>query len=894
MQKSSSPKFAMEYTLCHFIKSSVAFALASIVINATVFAAAPQESVSLTPGGANLSYATGHVLHNAEYDLKWKHDVPFINEGAWQAPNQQQGLRSYITSNGILILPHAVQSDDSANTPTSPVQSTHARNRATVPNESETLAWYWGLSLLGADSVHELSLAEPTKTFVKGNRIEFRRGRISEWYINDVRGLEQGFTIDRPVDSSEAGEQVAVRMAVSGNLRGKLDAVSQAIHFLTATNERVLDYGKLLAYDAHGKNLPSQFSLYDGTQGQVLELIVDVGEAVYPITIDPLVSSPIWSIESNLVGLTFGQSVAGAGDVNGDGFGDVLIGGPLFSGGQFHEGAAWVYHGGPSGPSHPFANWSVQSNRVDATFGSAVASAGDVNGDGYADVIVGAQTYTNGQQWEGRAVVYQGGPTGLSTTPAWAAESNQAHAFFGRSVAGIGDANGDGYDDVLVGAPLFDDGEQDEGAVFLYLGSANGLSLTPAWVAGVNRANSEFGHSVAAAGDVNGDGYDDAIVGAFRYDNLGTDGGRAFVFHGGPSGYSFPAAWSEGVLSSLVNFGRKVAGAGDVNDDGYDDVLVGAPGFTSGQSNEGKAFLYLGGPSGVRNTSSWSVESNQRFAFLGGALAAAGDINADGYDDVVVGVESFSNGQTEEGRVFIYLGNGGGLNITADWEGEINQANAFFGAAVSGAGDTNGDNRADVLIGAPNFTNGQSQEGKAFVFFGELADADGDGLSDALEARGCMSALDADTDDDGLADGVEDANANATVDPGETNPCSPDSDGDGVQDGTESGQATAVLDPDGGGSATGTDLTVFIPDADAGTTTTNPLVDDSDGDGATDGEEDINANGTVDAGESDPQDANSLPGVSLVTVPTLSNAGLFVLLGLLIMAQGLRRSQTHQ
>src|SRR6185503_10773183 len=125
--------------------------------------------------------------------------------------------------------------------------------------------------------------------------------------------------------------------------------------------------------------------------------------------------------------------------------------------------------------------WLVQSNQVMGFMGSSVDGAGDVNGDGYDDLIVGAYTYDNGQTDEGRAYAYYGSPSGPSTTANWTAEANQGSAYFGISVAGAGDLNGDGYDDVVVGAPGYTNGQSSEGRAFVYYGSASGLSATAGW-----------------------------------------------------------------------------------------------------------------------------------------------------------------------------------------------------------------------------------------------------------------------------------------------------------------------------------------------------------------------------------------------------------------------------
>lgn len=162
-------------------------------------------------------------------------------------------------------------------------------------------------------------------------------------------------------------------------------------------------------------------------------------------------------------------------------------------------------------------------------------------------------------------------------------------------------------------------------------------------------------------------------------------------------------------------------------------------------------------------------------------------------------------------------------------------------------------------------------------------DTDGDGLPDSREVALGTNPLDADSDDDGLADGVEDANHNGVVDPGERDPRSADTDGDGIQDGTESGITVGVADPDGAGPLLGTNLAVFVPDANPATTTSATNAD-TDGDGFSDGVEDANHNGAIDPGESDPNSASSVPPGHVV--PLLPLPGLVVLALLLTAVAG--------
>ena len=183
------------------------------------------------------------------------------------------------------------------------------------------------------------------------------------------------------------------------------------------------------------------------------------------------------------------------------------------------------------------APWMTSADRAAACYGTAVATAGDVNGDGYDDVIVGAPGYNNGAGEEGAVFVYHGSAAGLSTIANWRAVANRANAAFGFSVATAGDVNGDGYDDILVGAPGPETDEQGRGRVSVYHGSASGLSTTANWRAERNQAHAVFGTSVASAGDVNGDGYRELVIGAPWFDAAGNDeSGAAVVYPGGAAG----------------------------------------------------------------------------------------------------------------------------------------------------------------------------------------------------------------------------------------------------------------------------------------------------------------------------------------------------------------------
>jgi len=183
-------------------------------------------------------------------------------------------------------------------------------------------------------------------------------------------------------------------------------------------------------------------------------------------------------------------------------------------------------------------------------FGAAVASAGDVNGDGYDDLLVGAFRVTDPDSAEGRAYLYLGGPGGLSTTPAWVVEGNQYNAEFGYHLESAGDVNHDGYADVILSAVTYSPpGLPGAGRGYLFLGGPHGLATTPAWTFDGDQADGRMGDAVAGLGDINGDGFSDFGMGGLYHDNAWVDSGRALVFYGGAD--CFPAAVTDEPKRSL-------------------------------------------------------------------------------------------------------------------------------------------------------------------------------------------------------------------------------------------------------------------------------------------------------------------------------------------------------
>ncbi len=427
--------------------------------------------------------------------------------------------------------------------------------------------------------------------------------------------------------------------------------------------------------------------------------------------------NPDFLLEINKSSASFGASVSSAGDVNGDGFNDLIIGAKNESNGHTNEGAVYIYHGNGFGVDPTYAA-KLEVNQMSATLGSAVTTAGDLNGDGYDDIAVAAMEYNNPTVDEGAVFIHYGSPTGINPIIGVLLESNQGSAKFGNSVGGGGDFNSDGYDDLVIGAFEYDNGQTNEGRVYIYMGSSTGLITTPALTLENDQANSKFGYAVDVAGDINGDGYEDIIIGAQLFDNGQTNEGRAYIYYGSASGITTVDAATIERNQANADFGQSVSGAGDVNSDGFDDVIIGAPYFNNGDGAEGIVSVYYGSATGIDLLTDIILEANQANAAFGWAVSECGDFDNDGYDDFLVGANTFDHGESNEGMAFLFRGSASGIDGSISMTFETNQATSNFANALSGASDLNNDGYDDLMIGAYQYDNGSNNEGVVDVYFG--------------------------------------------------------------------------------------------------------------------------------------------------------------------------------
>jgi hypothetical protein len=418
---------------------------------------------------------------------------------------------------------------------------------------------------------------------------------------------------------------------------------------------------------------------------------------------------------------TLGSCEAGVGDVNGDGYDDIVVTASHYTNPIWWQGRAELYLGNPAGKfGKPV--WSVVGQDRIAALGVRVAPAGDVNGDGFDDVLITDYFIRDSDhQRVGSVSLYLGTPKGLTAEPATRIVGWQPETDFGSGIAGIGDVNHDGYGDVAIGAPNYTHHFQSEGAVFVYLGGSQGLRAEPAWAVYGEARDASLGFLVSKTGDVNGDVYADLLVGAPGWKGKGPGGGRAMLFAGGPQGLANVPEWTMIGDQPAGGFGYSSGGVGDVNRDGYNDIVVMQSAYSGRSVHEGRALLYLGGPHGPGRRPVWTGKGFGSNCGLSTGAPGIGDVNGDGVPDILVGSSAYSSSPDDRWRgiVAVYLSPKDPKRAHPTWYGPGDRPGVPISFWLYPAGDFNGDGLADLVVSQGGWPTDDDQRGRCLLFLGK-------------------------------------------------------------------------------------------------------------------------------------------------------------------------------
>jgi len=553
---------------------------AAAVAQASGGSPAQRASEPLPPG---LEQALRGALLEQSFDLV----RPPGAEGAglpaeWRAPNPRRGMETRFGARGITVLPAGAAQG----------------------------SWSFALTLSGYGRSGEVRPVREPELVALGNRAEYRRGSLVEWYVNDARGLEQGFTLLEPPESggaSAAGRPLELALELATELLAEPMGEGRALRFADAEGHTVLHYAGLAAWDANDRALAATLRV----EGRELRIQVDDGAAVYPLTVDPL----CWVEEAKLLAGDgaaydyFGISVSLSGDT-------ALVG--AYGDNVSYTGSAYVFvRSGTSWTQQ--AKLLASDGATDDMFGASVSLSGDT-------ALVGARGDDDNGSASGSAYVFARNGTSWTQEAKLLASDGAAQDYFGISVSLSGDT-------ALVGARFDDDNGNKSGSAYVFARRGTSWTQEAKLLAGDGAANDWFGDSVSLSGDT-------ALVGARFDDDNGSASGSAYVFARNGTSWTQEAKLLPSDGATYDEFGGSVSLSGDT-------ALVGAPLDANNGSYSGSAYVF------ARSGTSWAQAAKLRarygatYDWFGGSVSLSGDT-------ALVGAHADDDNGSDSGSAYVF------------------------------------------------------------------------------------------------------------------------------------------------------------------------------------------------------------------------------------------------
>ncbi|HKQ48480.1 MAG TPA: FG-GAP repeat protein [Phycisphaerae bacterium] len=706
--------------------------------------------------------ATDWSSIRATYDAN-RH-AAFPVDGGYQARNPGQQWRTRFDGRGLITAPDAG-------------------------------GWSWGLELVtyGREGI-EQAVTTPASVEAKGGRVEYQwDASLTEWYLNDPRGLEHGYTVHQRPDGGAGA--LRFTLAVRGGLDPRLSVDGRSVTFVDTGGAAVVNYTGLTVFDASGAMLPAWFEVGDFNSpfsilhSQFVRIIVDDSDAIYPLTIDPVAQQAYLKASNTETFDGFGVSVAASGDtvvVGADGEDSSATGvnGNQADNGALGAGAAYVFVRDAVGVWTQQAYLKASNAGNGDQFGFSVAASGDT-------VVVGAiredsnATGVNGNQanesasTSGAAYVFVRSGTSWSQQAYLKASNTNAIDFFGIFVAAFGDtvlvgAVGEDSNATGVNGNQADNSATDSGAAYVFVRSGTTWSQQAYLKASNTEASDQFG-GVAASGDtvVVTAGTEDSNatgINGNQADNSATDSGAAYVFVRNVTTWSQQAYLKASNTDANDRFGGRMAVSGDtvvIGADAEDSSATGVNGNQSDNSasDAGAAYVFVRDSFGVWSQQAYLKASNTgagdrfgiSFGVSGDTLVVAAHLEDS--SSTGIGGNQSNNSATDSGAAYLFVRSGTTWSQQAYLKAPNTGANDRFGNSVAVSGNTavigaSAEDGGALGLNGDSCDNSAADSGAAYVFTGlGPPDLDGDSVPD--ETDNCALAANSDqtdADGDGLGD----------------------------------------------------------------------------------------------------------------------------------------------